>query len=157
MTLPYPAGHPSQYPFGQIRHYYGDVVRALFITLAVLCGISIPTVGDLQTTAPIGVLVIVVLLVLAGLTSPHGKIVLVLNAVTSGALLVGAQLTALGYYAREFYVAFALLEAVSIVAMVALYYSVKTVRAKFAGKIGKVESPEEFATEAASARPTEFE
>ncbi len=157
MTLPYPAGHPSQFPFGQIRHYYGDVVRALFIALAILCGVSIPAVGELQATAPIGVLVILVLLILAGLTSPHGRVVLVLNAVAAGFVLVGAQITALEQYSQEFYVSFALLEAISVVSMVALYFSVKTVRAMYAEKIGKEDEPDEFATEPARTRPTELE
>lgn len=144
MTLPHRAGDPYQHPFGTLRHYYGDVVRVFFVAVAILTGLSIPFSGDIAAAVLSGVPAIVVLLVLAGLTNPHGKIVLILNVLASAAGLIFTQLIALSSYAGENYIFFALFEFMSVLLMAALYFSVKNVRAMVTNKIGRVEGVGEF-------------
>lgn len=144
MTLPHPAGDPFQHPFGTVAHYYGDIVRALFVAAAIMAGVAIPFSGELTTGAIIGAPAIVILLVLAGLTNPHGKTIVTLDAVVSAAGVVFTQLLALSAYSQEYFPLFAFLEAISIVFMAALYFSVKTLRAMAAHKVGKADDAREF-------------
>lgn len=144
MTLPHPAGDPYQHPFGTLRHYYGDVVRTIFVAVAIMVGVIVPFSSDLTTGVIVGAPAIVLLLVLAGLTSPHGRVVLALNAIAAGLGVVLTQAIALGAYARELYPLFAFLEFMSVLLMIALYFSVKTVRASVSHKIGKVDGLGEF-------------
>lgn len=119
-------------------------MRILFVALAIMIGIAIPFSGELRMGALIGAPCIVLLLILAGLTNPHGKIVLVLNALASGAGVVLTQLIAVAAYGNEMYPFFAFMEAVSVLLMVALYLSIKNVRAMAAHKIGKIDGVGEF-------------
>ncbi len=144
MTLPHPAGDPFRYPFGTLSHYYGDAVRLLFLAVAVMVGVAIPFSGELRMGALIGAPSIVVLLVLAGLTNPHGKIVLVMNAIVAGAGVVFTQLIALAAYGAGGYPFFAFIECMSVLLMVSLYLSIKNVRAMAAHKIGRVDGMGEF-------------
>lgn len=144
MTLPHDAGDPFRYPFGTLEHYYGDAVRMLFLAIAILIGAAVPFSGELRTGALIGAPSIVALLVLAGLTNPHGKVILALNALAAGTGVVLSQLIALAAYAAESYPFFALMEFISVLLMVALYFSIKTVRAMATNKIGKIDGVGEF-------------
>lgn len=144
MTVPHPAADPFRYPFGTLSHYYGDTVRALFLAVAVMVGIAIPFSGELRMGALIGAPSIVALLVLAGLTNPHGKVVLILNALFAGAGVVFTQLIALAAYGAGGYPFFAFIECMSVILMVALYLSIKNVRAMASHRIGKVEGVGEF-------------
>lgn len=144
MTLPHPADDSFLHPFGAVRHYYGDTVRALFVALAVVIGLAVPLSPDLAAGTLVGVPAILALLVLAGLTNPHGKSVLVLNALASGAGVVLSQVFALGAYGQELFPLFAFLELISVLFMASLYFSVKNVRAMAAGKIGRIDGVGEF-------------
>lgn len=157
MTLPYPAGHPSQYPFGHIKHYYGDAVRIIFVALAVMTGVSIPMSGQIRAGIIIGVPAIILLLVLAGLTSPHGRSILVLNTVVSGAGILLTQAVALSAYSYERYALFLFVEFMSALLMAALYFSVKTVRAMATHRIGRPDEVGEFDQDPSPVRPTEFD
>lgn len=128
-----------------VPHYYGDVVRILFLAVAVISAIAIPIVGDLL---PFGTLVQVgsalVLVLLAGLTNPHGRVVAALNTIVAaaGALLV--ESVAIARYAVDTLPLFMAREAAALIFLFAFYYSVKTLRAMMRGTIGKTERPWEF-------------
>ena len=134
----------QQHLLGTVRHYYGDAVRALFVAVAVMTGIAIPLSGELRLGVLVGAPVIVVALVLAGLTNPHGKTVLILNTFASGLGVVLSQLVALNAYAQESFFFFGFVEILSLILMSALYFSVKNVRAMAAHKIGQVDEVGEF-------------
>jgi hypothetical protein len=144
MTLPHPAGDPYQEPFGTVRHYYGDAVRMIFVAVAILIGLTVPLSGDIAVAVLSGAPVIVGLLVLAGLTHPHGKIILFLNVLASGAGVILSQIIALAAYAQENLVLFVLFEFISVLLMAALYFSVKNVRALLTRKIGHIDGVDEF-------------
>ena len=144
MTLPHPARDPYRQPFGSVNHYYGDVVRMLFVAVAIMIGVAVPFSGELRMGALIGAPSIVALLVLAGITNPHGKMVLVLNALIAGAGVIFTQLVALSAFGAQQYPFFAFIECMSVLLMAALYLSIKTVRAMAAHKIGKVDGVDEF-------------
>ncbi|MHB1086293.1 MAG: hypothetical protein ACYCZ0_00925 [Minisyncoccota bacterium] len=141
---PYPEGDPYRPPFGTLNHYYGDAVRMLFVAVAIMTGIAIPFSGELRMGALIGAPSIVVLLILAGLTNPHGKVVLALNALVAGVGVVFTQLIALAAFGASGYPFFAFMECMSVLLMTALYLSIKNVRAMAAHKIGKVDGAGEF-------------
>lgn len=140
--------HPTrdfyQFPLGTVRHYYGDVARLLFILVAILIGISIPLGDNFSAGVASGAPLIVLLVVLAGLTNPHGKIVLVLDAIVSLLGVMVAQTIALSYYANDNMTLFGIFEIMSLLLLIALYFSVKTVRAMMTNKIGHGSGVGEF-------------
>ncbi len=138
----------QQHPFGTVRHYYGDAVRILFVAAAILTGVAIPLSGELQSGIVLGAPIIVALLVLAGLTNPHGRSVLIANAIASGLGVVISQYIAIQAYDQDFFSFFAFMEFISILMMAALYFSVKNVRAMASHKIGQIDGVGEFDEEA---------
>jgi uncharacterized membrane protein YjjP (DUF1212 family) len=134
--------------FGEsIPHYYGDYVRAFFIAMAGLSFVVTPLWGDLL---PFGVVAQVaaslLLVLLAGLTSPRGYFVMIANATVAAVsilLLESAAiiLRTLGPNATQLFMA---REAGVLLLLGALYFSVKTIRAMMAGKLGHMDSPLEF-------------
>lgn len=113
-----------------IPHYYGHVVRMLFIIVAVVSAVSIPVWGDLL---PIGtftqVVGVVMLVVLAGLTNPHGTMVLWADTAISAIGVVLLENAAISYYSADLVVIFLVREILVLLLLIALYYSLKTVRA----------------------------
>lgn len=144
MTLPHGPGDPYQYPFGTVQHYYGDIVRVLFVAVAIMTGVAVPFIGNVLAGAYVGAPAIVALLVLAGLTNPLGRTVLVLDAIVSGFGVILTQLVAIAAFSNGLFPLFAFLEFMSFLLMVALYFSVKTVRAMMAHKIGRPDRTDDF-------------
>lgn len=120
-----------------IPHYYGDYIRILFITAAVLAAFAIPVWGDLL---PIGtfaqVIGVVILVVLAGLTSPHGTFVLWTDAIVSAIGVIFIENTAISLYSIDELAIFFARETIVLLLLVATYLSIKTVRAITLHKIG---------------------
>jgi uncharacterized membrane protein YjjP (DUF1212 family) len=137
-----------------IPHYYGDWVRTLFILMAALTFVVTPLLGDLL---PFGVLPQVaaslLLVLLAGLTSPRSQVVMLINATLAGvsaflletyAILLGPSTNVSLFWARELGV---------LLMLAALYFSVKTLRAMMSGKMGHADSPLEFGEPVAPLSP----
>lgn len=140
----------SSFWFGDgIPHYYGDKVRQLFIAMAVLSFVGMPLWGKLLpfvgTVPQVGAALLLVLL--AGFTSARNVLLMVANATVAAVSVLLLESTAILYqgqgvnpmelfYARE---------AGVLLMLAALYYSIKTVRAMMAGKLGHPDSPLEFA------------
>lgn len=128
-----------------IPHYYGDRVRELFVLSAVVSFVAMPLWGDLL---PYGTLTQVaaglLLVLLAGLTNPHSKSVLMTDAVVSGISVLLLETTAISMHAAQSSELFLAREATTVLLLVAFYFSVKTLRAMTLGKIGKPERPGEF-------------
>ncbi len=95
----------SYNPFSwqNIPHYWGDVVRVLFVLAAALSIVAIPLLGDLL---PYGSLVeivgAVILVVFAALTNPHSQSIMAINAIVAavGVVLYEQAAVAL-YFANE--------------------------------------------------------
>ncbi|OGC80795.1 hypothetical protein A2943_02865 [Candidatus Adlerbacteria bacterium RIFCSPLOWO2_01_FULL_51_16] len=120
-----------------IPHYYGDYVRQCFIAAAAISLLTIPMWGDLL---PFGTLVqvgsAVVLVLLAGLTNPHGRVVLFLDATAAGLGLIFIEAAAINFYQTQSFMLFAAREAVALLLLLAFYFSVKTVRAMSMRQVG---------------------
>lgn len=132
-------------PYRDIEHYYGDVVRQLFVGAALVICLAIPLWGDLLPVGTFSEIAAAILLVLlAGITSPHGKMIFLYNAIVAafGALLLEVFATSL--YHEQSLELFLAREAAAILLLFAFYYSVKTLRAMAQGKIGKPPFPWEF-------------
>ena len=131
-----------------VPHYYGNTVRMLLLTCAALSAIAIPLVGNLL---PFGVLpqvgLSLLLVLLAGLTNPHGTISMVCNAVVSGVGVLLLESFAISGYPTASAGFFIASEALSLMLLFAFYYSIKTLRAMMLGKLGAWEQPEEFTNE----------
>jgi hypothetical protein len=113
-----------------IPHYYGDIVRVLFVIIAIMSAFSIPVFGDL---VPIGtftqVVGIVMLVLLAGLTNPHSTTVLWADTIIAAAGVILLENAAISYYSIDAIAIFLVREILVLLLLIALYYSLKTVRA----------------------------
>ena len=120
-----------------IPHYYGDYVRQFFVAAAALSVLAIPVWGDLL---PFGTLVqvgsAVVLVLLAGLTNPHGRGTLLLDAAVAGLGLLFIEAAAISFYQTQPFMLFVAREAVALLLLFAFYFSVKTVRAMSMRQVG---------------------
>lgn len=139
------SSHLSQQPKTGIRHYYGDYIRILLLSAAVVAFVALPLFGNLL---PFGLLVQIagglILVLLAGLTNPHSKTIMVLNVIATGigALLVEA--TAITYHARDSIQLLLVREIEVVLLVLAFYFAVKTARSMFLHKVGEAERPWEF-------------
>lgn len=127
-----------------IRHYYGNVVRVLFIVLAVCIAISIPLSGEMELAIYFAGPAVLSLILLAGLTNPHSKNIFVLNVLVSGLGILCAEVLALGAFAASNMLFFIIMEIVTGLCIASFYYSVKTMRASRMGMIGRNEREGEF-------------
>lgn len=130
-----------------VPHYYGNTVRVLFLTTAALSAAAIPAVGNLLPFGIVPQVAIALLLVLlAGLTNPHGRMVMLCNAIVAGVGVLMLESVVISLYPTLSTGFFIVSEAVSLMLLFAFYYSVKTLRAMMLGKLGKWEPAQEFDT-----------
>lgn len=116
------------------RHYYGDAVRFLFMLAAIIMLITLPFLSaELPVPIYIAIMVILATGVLAGITNPLQKWISILNTTIS----LGA-LSVFEYYAVNSFISshrsslyFVTNQALAIVFLFALYYSIKTIRAMY--------------------------
>lgn len=129
-----------------VAHYYGDYVRKLFLTAAVAMFLFAPFVGGalLPVLIPIQIGGGVMLIILAALTNPKNKLVMLADSTAAGVGVLVFETSALVEYFSGDYLSFTVHEVLALVLMFALYFSVKTVRAMQLGQIGKREAPGEF-------------
>jgi hypothetical protein len=136
---------PLSFGFNDIPHYYGDYVRALFLGTAVLSAVAIPVFGDIL---PFGTFVQVgsalLLVLLAGLTNPHSKMLMLYDVIVSGVGVLLLESAAISFYSSNPFSLFASREVAAIALLFAFYFSIKTLRAMSLGKVGKAEKPWEF-------------
>lgn len=152
--MPTPSGQDRFEPFGiepsyakliTIPHYYGDVVRALFLFGAALMLLASPLYGNsLRAEFPYEILGAILAVALAALTSPRSRWVMMADAALAA---VGTIIFASwGFMENDTIsaLAFVLRIAIAVISLFAFYYSMKTVRAMSAGLIGKREDVQEF-------------
>lgn len=128
-----------------IPHYYGDYVRSLFITMAILSFIAMPLWGSLL---PLGIIpqvgAALLLVLLAGLTTAKNLPIMLVNATVSAVSVVLLETFAILLQHTQSIQLFLSREAGVLLMLGALYFSVKTVRAMMSGKLGHTDSPLEF-------------
>ncbi len=128
-----------------VEHYYGDHVRAFFVGTAVLVAVAMPIYGNLLPLSNLfGILFVIILVLLAGLTNPHGPTVLVADTCIAAIGILIFEATAISLYASATLPLFVCREAATLLLLFAFYFSVKTLRAMALGKIGTVDRPWEF-------------
>jgi hypothetical protein len=91
-----------------------------------------------------GIISVLVLVFLAGVTNPLSKMLMLLNVIVSGAGVFFLQAAALSYYKIDSVALFLLREIAVILLLFAFYYSVKSFRSMLLGKIGDEPVPGEF-------------
>lgn len=131
--------------YSSIPHYYGNHVRVFFLTAAVLSFISIPLWGHLL---PFGttfeVIGGVVLIILAGLTSPSSRGVMIWNVVVSGFAASLLELSAISFKSHNSIELLIAREGAAVLLLAGLYFSVKTLRAMNQGVLGQWPVPWDF-------------
>jgi hypothetical protein len=129
-------------PLVSLKHYYGNITRQLFVGLAILIGVCTPFSGDVPFGLGFGVPSVLILIILAGLTSPRGKFVLAADVAVAVVGVIIGEWLALFTYSQGMYIPFAILEFISAAFLVSLYFSVKTMRASESHMIGHNDPPE---------------
>lgn len=119
-------------------HYYGDVVRRMFLTAGIVMLITLP-IFNTVLPVPIFFSIFSILVVgfFAGLTNPMQKWVNVVNAIISAVALAIFEYYAVVYLMSAGNVGNGLFwvnQFLSLIFFIALYYSSKTVRGLFLKK-----------------------
>ena len=115
-----------------MRHYYGDVVRALFLVAAVIIFLGIPLAHALPT--PLLTVIIAATLLttfFAGLTNPRQSWVALCDALIAAVGCLFFELIAIQAYSAAGTIlnpAFYVLQVLAVDFLLAFYFSVKTVR-----------------------------
>ncbi|MFZ3044066.1 MAG: hypothetical protein WA058_03085 [Minisyncoccia bacterium] len=115
----------------EIPHYHGDAVRALFVATAVLLIVAQSTGAELPLSTFGTIASAVTLVVAAGITNPAQFWIHWFNALlaVAGTLLFGT--TAVEHYrsgVNLFDPSFVYVEALALLALVALYFTTRTIR-----------------------------
>jgi hypothetical protein len=136
---------PPMFGKSGIPHYYGDSVRSMLISAAVVYALSLPIWGNLlpfDTSTGIGVVIVLVLL--AGLVNPRSLMLMLVNAFVAGLGVFLLEAAAITLYKTDSVMLFFLRELCAILLLFGFYYSVRSARNMMAGKIGATASPDEF-------------
>lgn len=124
-------------PLWHIPHYYGDGVRRLFIGAAALMLFASPLYSDnMSLQLPFEILGALILVVLAAITSPRSTWVFIANSVAAAVGVTTFQMWTIRGFSVDQPIAFVFREAVAIVLLFALYFSVKTLRAMMLKQVG---------------------
>ncbi len=126
-----------------VAHYYGDVVRAIFVACAVILGLMIPFGGSIEAGL-LGMPIVLALVVLAGFTNPHSKMIMILDTIAAVLGILMGEAYAIAAYLSHALFVFMAFELLSLLLLVALYFSAKNVRAVMMHKIGKLDGVGEF-------------
>lgn len=115
-----------------LEHYYGDTIRGIFLAAGVVFLVAIVRDQEfLSFYLIVGVLSVLVITILAGLTNPLSKKVIKIDAVISIMMfLLFEYLAVAGYVKAQSFSndIFLLRQLLAILFLVALYFSTKTFR-----------------------------
>ena len=144
----FPSYFPSLRIGPSIPHYYGDYVRQIFILTGAAMLVLAPfLVNRAPTLLPFEVGGAIALVCLAALTNPKKQWVLMADTLAAGVGVIVFESLSLAAYTSGNWLAFIALEAVAIAFLIALYFSLKTLRSMMLGQIGKEPSFDEFTDE----------
>ena len=114
-----------------VWHYHGDETRVLFVLSAIVLIVAQSTGANLPLSTTGAVVSAVVLVIAAGITNPAQGWIHWLNAFIAvyGTFLFGA--TAVDHYRAGmsvFDLSFTYIEALALLSLIALYFTVRTIR-----------------------------
>ena len=117
-------------------HYYGDMVRALFLVGAVLMAVTLPFFStQLPVPASIAIFIILIIGTIAGVTNPNQKWVLYTNVSISTVAFITFEYFATITFTNNYLSAFFILNQVlALIFFVAFYYSMKSLRGSLLDK-----------------------
>ncbi len=117
----------------QIQHYHGNNVRVLFFVSAIVLVVAQSTGADLPISTSGAVVSAVVLVIAAGITNPAQSGIHWFNALVAvavaGTFIFG--ISAVDHYREGMSVfdpSFAYIEALALLSLTALYFTVRTIR-----------------------------
>lgn len=115
-----------------VPHYYGDTIRKYLLASGLLLLLAVIFDKELLKFYLImGGFGVLVFTILAGLTSPQNKPVIINIAAISAAMFLVFEYFAVSHYLRSgdiFSVPFLIREALAVIFLIILYYSTKTIR-----------------------------
>jgi|SRR3989344_6923238 len=126
-------------------HYYGDIVRKLFVLGGVVMLVTEPFFTDfLPVSVFVSLVIIVFLGIFAGLTSPRHRWVQIVNM-----LIAAVAVFVFEYYAIDIYLRMGLYgiktggffwvnQALAVIFFAALYFGSKTLRGRLGGRDGAI-------------------
>lgn len=121
-----------------IPHYHGDGVRICFIAAAILMTAITPFSSTVVPLTIIALITGVVLLVVfAALTHPHGPWIMAINAMLSATGAAIFETFAIVSFQNESWVAFVVQEFIVVLFLFALYFAMRTLRAMMLHQVGK--------------------
>jgi hypothetical protein len=112
-------------------HYYGDTVRSLLISIAVIMVVTMPFFTDLiPKPSFFSILAVLVIVLLSGWVSPKHKVIVGMTTLVSAGAFIAFQYYALNtFQAQGFKSAFFLVnELLAILSIIATYYGSKSIR-----------------------------
>lgn len=116
------------------RHYYGDIVRILFMTAAIVMAITLPFLtADLPVPFLLSIFVILIIGILAGITNPLQKWTSITDTIISVICIITFEYFAVNAYLEKSFANLFFLtnQMLAVIFIFALYYSTKTLRAMF--------------------------
>lgn len=118
------------------KHYYGDTVRQLFLAGGIIILVAMPFYNTIIPADPTLVTVLVVALALAAAITTRGKMwIMLVNSIISAMFIIMFETYSVIYYIDDGTVLLLIRQAISLIFLFALYYSVKTLRAMFLHQI----------------------
>ncbi len=117
-------------PQTKLSHYYGHYLRRLFIIGAMGSVLSLPFYPDLLPLFPVSFVILVSLgvVIVAGITNPHGKTVAIGDTIVSAVLFTLFQYYTVVGYESDPRALSLIREGIALIYLTSVYYSVKTVR-----------------------------
>ena len=116
------------------RHYYGDLVRILFMTAAIVMAITLPFLtADLPFPFLLSIFAILIIGILAGITNPLQKWTSITDTIISVICIITFEYFAVNAYLEKSFANLFFLTnlTLAVIFIFALYYSTKTLRAMF--------------------------
>ncbi|OGG48186.1 hypothetical protein A3D66_02670 [Candidatus Kaiserbacteria bacterium RIFCSPHIGHO2_02_FULL_50_9] len=127
---------PSSPPTPLTIHYYGDIVRALLLAAGAIVLVFSPSHPELMPLGTLPVVIVILLSVLlAGLTSPKQIGVMFANAAVSALGIVFFEYIAIVHYQNVHDISnivFILQQLIAVIFFFALYYASKSIRGRVA-------------------------
>ncbi len=123
-------------PLGKTyAHYYGDIVRRLFLTAAVIMLVTLPYVSS-QLSTPLSIIGIVAIGFFAGLMNPISHWPVYVNTAIAGGAVVIFEAYAVNFYQTSSLTGglFLINQVLAILFLLAFYFSTKTIRAMVLGQ-----------------------
>lgn len=115
-------------------HYYGDKVRQLFLLGGLIMLIGIPFFNAyLPIPAFLSLMVVVVVTIVAGLTNPMQRWVMIIDVIASLIALLSFEYHAISRFGDMPWLLFVVDQILSLIFFFALYFSTKTLRGIWVG------------------------